>query len=186
LFYEVLLLPARMAWSAAASVMELPSRMLTSSPDGRPGNPAHRTRSASVSAGDGSSSVSGDAESWSEGAVSARRPPHVSDDPRTLSSAHHRAHVLRSGGDYEEAQRVDEDTLVRRRRVLGDDHPDTLSSAHNLAVDLSALGEHGRARILAEDTLARRRRVLGDDHPRALSSAHNLARVLSRMAHDRA
>ena len=70
---------------------------------------------------------------------------------------------------------LDEDTLARRRRVLGDDHPDTLTSANNLAVDLRELGEHEQARDLDEDTLARRRRVLGDDHPDTLSSASNLA-----------
>ena len=38
---------------------------------------------------------------------------------------------------------MDEDTLARRRRVLGEDHPDTLRSANNLAADLRALGEAG-------------------------------------------
>ena len=33
---------------------------------------------------------------------------------------------------------MDEDTLARRRRVLGEDHPSTLGSANNLAVDLGA------------------------------------------------
>ena len=53
------------------------------------------------------------------------------------------------------ARALDEDTLARRRRVLGDDHPDTLTSANNLAADLRALGEHAAARELDEDTLAR-------------------------------
>jgi hypothetical protein len=33
---------------------------------------------------------------------------------------------------------LDQDTLDRRRRVLGPDHPDTVDSAHNLAIDLRA------------------------------------------------
>ena len=37
-----------------------------------------------------------------------------------------------------------EDTLTRRRRVLGDDHPDTLSSATSLAVYLRELGQYSR------------------------------------------
>ena len=57
-----------------------------------------------------------------------------------------------------------EDTLARRRRVLGEDHPGTLASADNLAMILGRVGEHRAARELAEDTLARRRRVLGEDH----------------------
>ena len=77
---------------------------------------------------------------------------------------------------------LDEDTLTRRRRVLGDDHPDTLTSASNLAVDLHALGEYQQARALDEDTLTRPRRVLGDDHPDTLISANNLAATCTRWA----
>ena len=44
-------------------------------------------------------------------------------------------------GEYLQVRALDEDTLARRRRVLGDDHPDTVISAHNLAADLRALGE---------------------------------------------
>jgi hypothetical protein len=39
------------------------------------------------------------------------------------------------------ARDLDQDTLDRRRRVLGQDHPDTLASAANLAIDLRELGE---------------------------------------------
>jgi hypothetical protein len=42
-------------------------------------------------------------------------------------------------GEYQQARALDEDTLARRRRVLGHDHPDTLISANNLAADLRAL-----------------------------------------------
>jgi hypothetical protein len=80
-------------------------------------------------------------------------------------------------GEDEQARRLYEDTLVRRRRMLGDDHPDTLNSANNLAITLQALGEDEHARRLYEDTLARRRRVLGDDHPETIRSANNLARM---------
>ncbi len=40
-----------------------------------------------------------------------------------------------------EARQVSEDTLARKRRVLGKDHPSTLTSASNLAIALRALGE---------------------------------------------
>ena len=73
------------------------------------------------------------------------------------------------------ARDLDQDTLDRRRRILGHDHPDTLNSAHNLAIDLRALGEVQAARDLDQDTLDRRRRILGHDHPDTLNSAHNLA-----------
>ena len=58
-------------------------------------------------------------------------------------------------GRYAEARDLDEDTLARRRRVLGEDHPGTLISASNLADDLRDLGEHQAARELDQDTLAR-------------------------------
>jgi hypothetical protein len=70
---------------------------------------------------------------------------------------------------------LDEDTLTRRRRILGDDHPKTLNSANNLAADLHALGEYERARELDQDTLDRRSRVLGDDHPGTLANTRALA-----------
>ncbi|GAA3071330.1 hypothetical protein GCM10010448_62680 [Streptomyces glomeratus] len=49
-------------------------------------------------------------------------------------------------GRTEEARTLGEDTLTRRRRVLGEDHPDTLATASNLAIDLAALGQLDAAR----------------------------------------
>jgi tetratricopeptide (TPR) repeat protein len=100
------------------------------------------------------------------------------DDPKTLEAARLLAQILWALGEYQEARTLDEDTLARRRRVLGEDHPDTLSSASNLAVDLYGLGEYQQARALDEDALARRRRVLGEDDRETLASANNLARDL--------
>ena len=76
------------------------------------------------------------------------------------------------------ARELEEDTLARRRRVLGEDHPDTLTSADNLVMILGRVGEEQAARELAEDTLARRRRVLGEDHPDTLWSAFSLVGAL--------
>ena len=108
------------------------------------------------------------------------------DDPGTLTAANTLATVLSETGRYGKARELDEDTLARRRRVLGDDHPDTLWSASNLAADLRAFGEQRAARELNEDTLARRRRVLGDDHPDTLTSASNLAIDLTALGEQRA
>jgi hypothetical protein len=69
---------------------------------------------------------------------------------------------------------MDQDTLDRKRRILGADHPSTLVSASNLAIDLHRLGEVEAARDLEQDTLDRRRRVLGEDHPYTLTSTRNL------------
>ena len=77
----------------------------------------------------------------------------------TLMAAHYLAWALLELGRYAEARDLNQDTLERRRRVLGDDHPDTLNSAHNLAVVLRELGDVQAARDLDQDTLARHRRV---------------------------
>jgi hypothetical protein len=75
------------------------------------------------------------------------------------------------------ARELHEDTLIRRRRVLGDDHPDTLCSATSLADCLRAAGEVAAARELDEDTLTRSRQVLGDDHPDTRRLAERMART---------
>jgi len=73
------------------------------------------------------------------------------------------------------ARDLDQDTLDRRRQILGQDHPDALRSASQLAADLRELGEVQAARDLDQDTLDRRHWVLGGDHPDTLRSAHDLA-----------
>ena len=95
--------------------------------------------------------------------------------PGALAAASNLAAIVRHSGEHQAARELGEDTLARRRRVLGEDHPDTLASANGLAISLRAAGEHQAARELGEDTLARRRRVLGEDHPDTLASADNLA-----------
>jgi hypothetical protein len=98
-------------------------------------------------------------------------PGTLTSFPGSLASSLHR-------GEQQAARELDEDTLVRRRRVLGEDHPDTLASASGLAISLRAVGERQAARELNEDTLARRRRVLGEDHPDTLAAASNLVGAL--------
>jgi hypothetical protein len=70
--------------------------------------------------------------------------------PDTLSSANNLAHVLRLQGEYEEARRLDDDTLRRREDILGENHPDTMASANNLIIDLLELGDSERIRRLEE------------------------------------
>jgi hypothetical protein len=98
-------------------------------------------------------------------------PDHL----HTLWIASLLAYAHRTLGHYEQARRLDEDALARRRRLHGSDHPDTLTSANSLAIDLRELGDDHRARALNEDTLARRRRTLGDGHPDTLATANGLA-----------
>jgi hypothetical protein len=69
--------------------------------------------------------------------------------------------AYRDLGNYSEARRLDEDTLVRRIGTLGIDHIDTLRSATALAADLHRLGEFEDALRIDADTFNRRRQVLG-------------------------
>ena len=86
----------------------------------------------------------------------------------TLISASNLAAGIGHSGEYQAARELGEDTLARRRRVLGEDHPDTLAAAFQLVCALTELGEHHAARELNDDIIARRRRVLGDDHPETI------------------
>jgi len=81
------------------------------------------------------------------------------------------AACLRAAGDPDMARSLNEDTLARRRRVLGENHPLTLLAASNLAVSMHATGAHDAAQALDRETLARRRRTLGDGHPDTIISA---------------
>jgi len=88
---------------------------------------------------------------------------------------------LRWSGRAEEARRLDEETLTRRRAVLGPDHVGTLASASNLAADLRDLGDADQACALDEQVLDRRRSVLGPEHPDTLASMSNLAADYRRL-----
>ena len=110
----------------------------------------------------------------------------VGGHPGTLTSASKLAISMTRRGEHQAARELDEDTLARRRHILGADHPDTLTSAENLAISLGAFrDQHQAARELDEDTLARRRHILGADHPDTLTSAENLAIAWARSASTR-
>ena len=97
------------------------------------------------------------------------------EDTDTLTAAQHLAHAIHDNGEYAKALELHQDTLARRRRVLGDDHPGTLHSANDQAVNLDSLGRIREALELYQDTYDRRRRVLGEDHPDTMRSEVNLA-----------
>jgi len=109
-----------------------------------------------------------------------------SDHVSVLIIAHSLGRALRALGRYADAGDLDQDTLVRQRRLRGDEDPDTLRSAHALASDFRLVGEVRAARDLDQDTLERRRRVLGEDHPDTLASANNLVNDLRMLGDGRA
>ena len=89
------------------------------------------------------------------------------------------ADMLHKQRQWEEARRLHEQVLGRRRKVLGEDHPDTLYSMHNLAIALQAQEKWEQARLLCEEVLGRRRKVLGQDHPDTVASMNGMAWLLA-------
>ncbi len=63
------------------------------------------------------------------------------DHEHSLAAGTYLAWALSAMGLHAQARELNQDTLDRRRRVLGDDDPDTLRSAGNLATYLRQLGE---------------------------------------------
>ncbi|MYU32454.1 tetratricopeptide repeat protein, partial [Streptomyces sp. SID8358] len=84
-------------------------------------------------------------------------------------------------GESAEARRMHEDTLARRRRVLGEDHPDTLVSFNSVAVILHSLRLYPEAVELLQDARARFLRVHGVHHPDTTQITRNLAASLRAM-----
>ena len=102
-------------------------------------------------------------------------------DRDTLAAAAIQARALRDLGDLAEARDTGQDTLDRRRRMLGAAHPDTLASANEMAFLLYRLGEYHQARDLARQSLTQRD-ALGPDHPAILGAASRLAAALTGLA----
>ncbi|TMR40531.1 FxSxx-COOH system tetratricopeptide repeat protein [Actinomadura geliboluensis] len=102
------------------------------------------------------------------------------DHPDVLDAAHALTTALYWTDQLEAAFTCGQDTLERRRRVLGEDHPSTIRTANNLAFCLMRLGRHGQARDLCL-AMAGHRRTLGDDHPAVLGTAFALAAANNRL-----
>jgi hypothetical protein len=97
------------------------------------------------------------------------------DDPNTLAAANNYALSLRLAGDIRAALKLDEDTLARKKDVLGEDHRQTLLTMDNWAVDLRETGQYLRARDEQNEVVHRMRAQLGDRHPMTLAATKNLA-----------
>jgi hypothetical protein len=91
------------------------------------------------------------------------------------------ARIFRKRRKYQEAERVDRQTWLGMRSILGQDHKDTLRAASNLCSTLEHLGRYEEAEVLGRQTLTARKKVLGDEHPSTLRSANRLSRYLSKL-----
>jgi ATP/maltotriose-dependent transcriptional regulator MalT len=76
------------------------------------------------------------------------------------------------------AQRLGEEVLAVRARLLGEEHPDTLNSKRRLAQTLWAQGDLPDVRRLEEEVLAACLRLFGEEHRDTRAARSNLARTL--------
>ena len=117
----------------------------------------------------------------------------------TLNSLSLRASILKSQGNYKEAEeiyrrilkakekalglkhkhirfnRFAKTLLIGKEKMLEVDHPDTLTNLNNLAGVLKSQGQYQIAEEMYRRALKGKEKALGVDHPHTLTSLNNLA-----------
>ncbi len=84
------------------------------------------------------------------------------------------AGLFRDLGNYNEAERVYQETLNTFKRVQAEEHPDYANTLNNLALLYKSIGDLVRVEPLHQEALAIRKRVLGEQHPDYAESLNNL------------
>jgi len=98
--------------------------------------------------------------------------------PDTVTSLNNLAELLRTKGEYDEAEPLYRQTLAIHKQVLGEWHPDTATSLNNLALLLQDKGEYDEAESLHRQALAIDEQVLGKQHSSTARDLNNLAGLL--------
>ena len=160
---------------------------------------AEQERSAAQEARQAAEQSAQQAESVTKFLVDAFRSPDPERDGRTITVAEvldravHEVHdkisdqplvkarLLHALGEsygglglYREAEKLCQESLEIRQRVLGPTHPDTLESMNDLGVAYDRVGRTAEAVRLLEETLSYGARSLGSEHPDTLDSMNNL------------
>ncbi|MBO0822193.1 MAG: tetratricopeptide repeat protein, partial [Nocardiopsaceae bacterium] len=97
------------------------------------------------------------------------------DDPIMLRLTTQLANVYRSLDRLSDARELDEDTLVRERRVLGLEHPRTLMTARSYGADLRLVGDFEEALLTDSATWQLADQTMGRDHLLTITASGNLA-----------
>ena len=84
-------------------------------------------------------------------------------------------------GEYREAAKVQETTVLLSRRALGEEHPETIAELGELAEAYLSLGEYEKALGIAQEVYALWRKVGGEDDPHVATSLYELAKVHSAL-----
>lgn len=87
--------------------------------------------------------------------------------------------MLRDQGDYDQSEKLLEESLAMERRLLGDKHSDLALALNNLALVQQRKGELATAESTYRQALAMQRQLLGDVHPDVAITLGNLAIVLN-------
>ena len=83
-------------------------------------------------------------------------------------------YLLQAQRKFDEAEPYWQESLDRRRRVLGEAHPDTLNSLNNMGSLRQQQGRPAEAEPFWLEALKKRRQLLGPEHPDTLWSMNNL------------
>ena len=102
------------------------------------------------------------------------------DDPQTLGSQQQLGRLRRAQGNFEEARKLYEDTLARRRRVQGENHLDTIGAINDAAVILDRLGSPGAEKMYRQ-ARAGFMKLAGPDDAETLRTTGNLGQLLVRL-----
>ena len=115
-----------------------------------------------------------------EAVLQTRREQLGNDHPDTLTSINRMGVLLRSMGNYAEAEQHYREALEGRRRVLGDNHSETLQSMSNVASILIDQGKYEDAEKVAISARDRSREHLGEEHNRTVETTYTLAQVYDK------
>jgi len=100
--------------------------------------------------------------------------------PDTLLGMNNLANVLAYENKFDEAIKLQEETLEIQRRVLGPEHRDTLITMNGLGNTLAGAGRFDEAEKLLRQTLDIQTRLYGPDNPRTADTVYNIASVAAK------
>jgi serine/threonine-protein kinase len=86
--------------------------------------------------------------------------------------------LLRDHGDYDQSEKLLQESLAMERRLVGDRHPDVAEALNNLGVVQYRKGNLAEAESTYRQALALQRELLGDVHPGVALTLTNLAYVI--------
>jgi tetratricopeptide (TPR) repeat protein len=86
--------------------------------------------------------------------------------------------MLRDQGDYDQSEKLLQESLAMKRRLLGEKHPELALALNNLALVLWRKGDLAEAESTYRQALAMQRELLGEAHPDVANTLNNLAFVL--------